>query len=103
MTANSAAEKLPRQSRGLMSSVITEKEFSTSCLAFLIDEPTHDPVPLLLDLPDEQRALIVAEVVEFSKIDYYLTPRDGGDDEWQRDRQTQARIVCEAILAHFMP
>ena len=102
MTTNSAAEKLPRLSRGLILGVITEKEFSTACVGFLIDEPTHDPVPLLLELPDDHRALIVAEVVGFSKIDYYLPSHDGAD-EWQRERQTQACIVCDAILAHFRP
>ena len=103
MTANSAAEKLARLSRGLIRAVITEREFSTACVGFLIDEPTHDPIPLLLELPDDHRALILAEVVEFSKIDYCLPSHDGSTDEWQRQRQSEARIVCDAILAHFKP
>ena len=104
MTTNSAAEKLPHQSRCLERGIITEPEFASSCLAYLIDEPNFDPVPVLLLLPKPHLNLIVANVVEFSQIDYYYPPPpDGGSEKLQREYQSQARIVCDAILAHFKP
>ena len=104
MTTNSAAEKLPRQSRALDRGIITEAEFASSCLAYLIDEPDHDPLPVLLALPEPHQRLVVADVVTFSEVDYnHPPPADGGSEELQRDYQSQARIVCDAILAHFKP
>ena len=102
MTTNSAAEKLPGQSRALDRGIITEAEFASSCLAYLIDEPNHDPLPVLLALPEPHQRLVVADVVTFSKNDYYYPPpAGGGSEERQREYQSQARIVCDAILAHF--
>ena len=104
MTTNSAAEKLPRQSRALDRGIITEAEFASSCVAYLIDEPDHDPLPVLLALPEPHQQLVVADVVAFSEIDYYYPPPvDGGSEQHQREYQSQARIVCDAILAHFKP
>jgi len=102
MTANSAAERLTRQSRALDRGIITDAEFASSCLAYLVDEPSHDPVPVLLALPESHQALVVAEAVKFSKIDYYYPPpSDGGSERRQRQYQSQARVVCDAILGHF--
>ena len=104
MTTNSAVEKVTRQSRALDRGIITDAEFASSCLAYLIDEPNHDPLPVLLALPVSHQQLVVACVVEFSKIDYYYPPSaDGGSEKRQREYQSQARIVCDAILAHFKP
>jgi|GEM_PF-5685456 len=101
---NFAAEKIPHQSRCLDRGLITEEEFASSCVAYLIDEPNSDPVPLLCDLPDGKRALIVAHVSDFAKTNYLLpSPKDCGSDEQQREYQSQAQIVCDAILAHFKP
>ncbi len=104
MTTNSAAEKLARQSRALNRGIITEAEFASSCLAYLIDEPEHDPLPLLLALPEPHQRLVIADAVTFSEIDCYYPPTvDGGSEELQRKYQSQARIMCDAILAHFKP
>lgn len=81
--------------------MITHSEFASSCLAYLIDDFHSDPVPILDELPDEDRALVVAEALAFAEIDYYYPPPEGGSDEIQREYQSQARRVCEAILRRF--
>ncbi len=90
MTTRSAAVKLRRLSLALEGNIVTPAEFGSAGLGLLIDKADHDPIPLMLTLPESHQQLIVAEVQKLSGI---------GDA--QREYHSQARIVCEAIVSHY--